>query len=877
MQGSEIRKQFLEYFVGKGHRIVKSSSLIPKDDPTLLFTNAGMVQFKDVYLGVDKREYKRATSAQKCLRAGGKHSDLENVGYTARHHTFFEMLGNFSFGDYFKNEAIDFAWELITEIYRLPTDRLWATVYEEDDEAYDIWNKKIGLGAQRIVRLGEKDNFWAMGETGPCGPCSEIVSDQGESFGCGKEDCKVGYDCDRYLELWNLVFMQYVRDSSGKLNNLPDPSIDTGMGLERITAVIQGVKSNYDTDLLRGIIRDIEEIVGKSYGADPSTDISMRVIADHARAVTFLISDGVLPLNEGRGYVLRRILRRAVRHARMLDIKEPFLYRLANRVKDIMKDFYPEIEERIGFVEDVVRNEEVRFLETIDRGLELLNNEVQKRGKEKILPGNIVFKLYDTYGFPVDLTEDIAKEHGLEIDSSGFLKEMEKQKKQSRLAWKGLGGEELIPIYKEFVAGGLSVIFTGYENTTDTGRITAIIRNGELVDSIKEGESGELITDRTPFYGESGGQVGDKGTINGDSGSASVVDTMKPFLNFIAHRIVVKKGTLWVGDRVELNVDKRLRYGAKTHHTTTHMLHAVLRELLGSHVRQAGSLVAPERLRFDFTHFSPIDDDTIRRIEDTINDRIRWDDEVTIQTDIPYDEAIARGAIAIFEEKYGDRVRVVSIGDYSKELCGGTHLHTSGEVGLFKILHETSSSSGIRRIEAVAGESGWNFIRKQEETLTEASNLLKVPKSDLIPRLKKIIEENISIKDEVNAYKSKMISTKVGELLERVEKINGINVLSAEVPGEGPEDLRKVWDDVRGRFKNGIVALGCRGDGKAYILIGVTKELITKYHAGKIVKELAGMIGGGGGGKADMAQAGGNMPDNLDIVLRKVYDIVSGE
>jgi alanyl-tRNA synthetase len=877
MQGSEIRKQFLEYFVGKGHRIVRSSSLIPKNDPTLLFTNAGMVQFKDVYLGVDRRDYKRATSAQKCLRAGGKHNDLENVGYTARHHTFFEMLGNFSFGDYFKNEAIDFAWELMTEIYRLPTDRLWATVYEEDDEAYDIWNKRIGLSAQRIVRLGEKDNFWAMGETGPCGPCSEIVIDQGESFGCGKADCRVGCDCDRYLELWNLVFMQYVRDSSGKLTALPNPSIDTGMGLERITAVIQGVKSNYDTDLIRGIIRDIEEIVGKSYGVDPSTDISMRVIADHARAVTFLISDGVLPLNEGRGYVLRRILRRAVRHARMLDIKEPFLYRLADRVRDIMKDFYPEIEERIGFVEDVVRNEEVRFLETIDRGLELLNTEVQKRGKEKILPGNVVFKLYDTYGFPVDLTEDIAKEQGLEIDSTGFLKEMEKQKVQSRLARKGLGEEELIPIYKEFVAGGLSVVFTGYENTRDTGRVTAIIRNGELVDSIKEGESGELITDRTPFYGESGGQVGDKGTINGDSGSGSVLDTIKPFLNFVVHRIVVKKGTLWVGDKVELNVDKRLRYGAKTHHTTTHMLHAVLRELLGSHVRQAGSLVAPGRLRFDFTHFSPIDDDTVRRIEDTINDRIRWDDEVAIQTDVLYDEAIASGAIAIFEEKYGDRVRVVSIGDYSKELCGGTHLHTSGEVGLFKILHETSSAAGIRRIEAVAGESGWNFIRKQEETLTEASNLLKVPKSDLIPRLKKIIEENISIKDEVNAYKSKMISSKVGELLERVEKINGINVLSAEVPGEGPEDLRKVWDDVRGRFKNGIVALGCRSDGKAYILIGVTKELIDKYHAGKIVKELAGIIGGGGGGKADMAQAGGNMPDNLNIVLRKVYDIVSGE
>ena len=877
MKGSEIRKKFLEYFVERGHTFVKSSSLIPKHDPTLLFTNAGMVQFKDVFLGVEKRDYKRATSVQKCVRAGGKHSDLENVGYTARHHTFFEMLGNFSFGDYFKSEAIDFAWELITEIFGLPTDRLWVTVYEEDDEAYDMWNKNIGLGADRIVRLGEKDNFWAMGETGPCGPCSEIVIDQGEGFGCGKEDCRAGCDCDRYLELWNLVFMQYVRDSSGKLTNLPNPSIDTGMGLERITAAMQGVKTNYDTDLFIEIIRDIEEMVGKSYGVDPSTDISMRVIADHARAVTFLISDGVLPLNEGRGYVLRRILRRGVRHARMLEIKEPFLYRLVNRVKDMMKDFYPEIEERIGFVQEVVRNEEVRFLETIDRGLELLNTEVQKRGEQKVLPGNVVFKLYDTYGFPADLTEDIAREHGLEIDSAGFDKEMERQKKQSRLAWKGSGEEELTPMYKEFVAGGLGVIFTGYEKTTDTGRVTAIIRNGELVDSIKEGESGELITDITPFYGESGGQVGDKGTIRGDSGSARVLDTTKPFMNLIVHHIVVEKGTLWVGDKVELNVDERLRYGARTHHTTTHILHAVLRELLGSHVRQAGSLVAPERLRFDFTHFSPIDDDTIRRIEDTINDRIRWDDDVSIQTDVPFDDAIASGAIAIFEEKYGDRVRVVSVGEYSKELCGGTHLHTSGEVGLFKILHETSSSAGIRRIEAVAGESGWKFIRKQEEMLDEAANLLRVPRSDLIPRLKKVIEENVSIKDEVRAYKSRMISNKVGELLEGVKKINGVNVLAAEVPGEGPDDLRKVWDDVRGRLKNGVAAFGCRSDGKAYILIGVTKELIDKYHAGKIVKELASIIGGGGGGRADMAQAGGNMPDNLDIVLRKVYDIVSGE
>ena len=875
MKGSEVRQRFLKYFEDNGHTVVRSSSLIPKNDPTLLFTNAGMVQFKDVFLGLEKRPYKRAASSQKCVRAGGKHNDLENVGYTARHHTFFEMLGNFSFGDYFKREAIIFAWDLITEVFKLPKGKLWVTVFRDDDEAFDIWRRETGLPPERISRMEEKDNFWAMGDTGPCGPCSEIIIDQGEAFGCGKPSCAPGCDCDRYLELWNLVFMQYNRDSSSNLTPLPNPSIDTGMGLERITAVLQGVKSNYETDLFRGIISKVEEIAGKPYGANPSSDISMRVIADHSRAVTFLISDGVFPSNEGRGYVLRRILRRAVRHSRMLGIKEPCLFTLIPRVNEIMHDAYPELEERLAFVTEVVKNEEERFFETIDRGLDLLNLEVQKHGEQKILPGEVAFKLYDTYGFPLDLTEDIAKESGLQIDYPAFEKEMDKQREKSRQAWKGSGEEELEPLYKEFVSGGLIVTFTGYESTKDEGRITAIIKEGRLVDSATEGDVAELITDKTPFYGESGGQVGDRGSIEGDGGVADVVDTKKPLLNLIVHHTVIKKGTLWVGDKVALRLDEGFRYGARTHHTTTHILHAVLRETLGTHVRQAGSLVAPGRLRFDFTHFSPIDDKSIRMMEDVINDRVRWDDKVITMTDVPYEEALKSGAMAIFEEKYGDKVRVVGIGDYSRELCGGTHLHTTGEVGLFKIVTETASSAGVRRIEAIAGESAWKFLRKQEETLVEASSVLKVPQSDLIPRLKRVVEENEKLRKELESFKSKMMIERARELLDNVKEVNGIKVLSVEISEAGPDELRKVWDDLKSKFNSCLAVLGARNDGKAFLLVGVTKDLSKKFHAGNIVKELAPLIGGGGGGKSDMAQAGGNQPENLDAALKKVFEIVN--
>lgn len=875
MTGSEIRELFLKYFEENNHTAVNSSSLIPKDDPTLLFTNAGMVQFKDVFLGLEKRSYNRATSSQKCVRAGGKHNDLENVGHTARHHTFFEMLGNFSFGDYFKQEAIEFAWKLMTEVYKLPIDKLWVTVFEDDDEASELWQKVIGLPQDRVLRMGEKDNFWSMGDTGPCGPCSEILIDQGEEFSCGKETCAPGCDCDRYLELWNLVFMQYDRDSEGKMTPLPNPSIDTGMGLERITAILQGVKSNYETDLLRGVIAKAEEISRKTYGDDEDVDVSMRVIADHARAVTFLISDGVFPSNEGRGYVLRRILRRAVRHAKMLGIEEPCLYKITYRVKEIMHDAYPELEERIDFVSDVVKNEEERFFETIDRGLELLKVEIDNHKAEKVIPGDVVFKLYDTFGFPVDLTEDIAGEHGLTLDQAGFEKEMEQQRTKSREAWKGDDDGQLEPLYKEFISGGLTSIFTGYDRTSDEGRITAIIKDGVLVDSASEGDQVEIITDQTPFYGESGGQVGDRGSIKSDKGISEVLDTKKPFPGIIVHHAKIKKGSLWVGDKIELKVDEKFRHGVETHHSTTHILHAVLREVLGAHVGQAGSLVAPGRLRFDFTHHSPIEEKDLRKMEDMINERLRWDDNVIIETDVPYDDAIKKGAMAFFQEKYGDKVRVVSIGDYSVELCGGTHLNTSGEAGLFKIVSEGASSAGVRRIDALAGKSAWDLMRGKEDTLSEASNILRVSESDLISRLKKLVEENESVKSELDTYKNKALSEKAGDLMDNIKEVNGTKLLSVEVPGANPGQLRKVWDDVKSKIDSGVAVLGSKSNGKAFILVGVTKDLTNKYHSGNMVKELAPIIGGKGGGKPDLAQAGGENPDNLNDALSKAQDIIS--
>ncbi|MGQ0792475.1 MAG: alanine--tRNA ligase [Deltaproteobacteria bacterium] len=874
MTGSEIRQTFLKYFESNGHSPVKSSSLIPRNDPTLLFTNAGMVQFKDVFLGLDNRPYRRATTCQKCVRAGGKHNDLENVGYTARHHTFFEMLGNFSFGDYFKRDAIKFGWELMAQVYKLPVERLWVTVFRDDDEAYEIWRKEIGISPSRLVRMGEKDNFWAMGDTGPCGPCSEILIDQGESFSCGSPGCAFGCDCDRYLELWNLVFMQYERDASGTLTPLPRPSIDTGMGLERVTAVLQGARSNYETDLLRGIISKVEEIAARPYGERADTDVSMRVIADHARAVTFLISDGVIPSNDGRGYVLRRILRRAVRHARMLGIKDSCLHKLAPRVNEIMGGNYAEIGERLEFVADVIRNEEERFFDTIDRGLELLGAEIQKHSEEKILPGEVAFKLYDTFGFPLDLTQDISRERGFALDSAGFEAQMERQQERSRQSWKGAGDDALAPLLREFAAGGLASLFTGYGRTEDEGRITAIIKGGTLLDSASEGDRVEIICDRTPFYGESGGQTGDRGVVEAESGSADVLDTKKPLQNLIVHYALIKSGSLWVGDKVNLRVDPRLRGGTETHHSATHILHAVLRETLGSHVRQGGSLVAPERMRFDFSHFAPIEDNTLRRMEEVINERVRRDDRVITAADVPYNDAVKSGAMAIFEEKYGDKVRVVSIGDYSRELCGGTHIESTGEAGLFKITAEGASAAGVRRIEAVAGEAAWRFMRRREDILGEAAAFLRAPESELVSRLKKLAEENERLRGEIDKFKEQGIRESAKSIMDGVKSVGGMNVLSAQIPGAGADELRRAWDSLKAGLCPGVAALGGSNEGRAYLLVGVTKELVGRFHAGNIVKEIAPIIGGGGGGKPDLAQAGGGKPEKLAEAVDMIFEIV---
>ncbi len=875
MKGSEVRKKFIEYFKSHGHSPVKSSSLIPKSDPTLLFTNAGMVQFKNVFTGTEKRDYKRATSSQKCVRAGGKHNDLDNVGYTARHHTFFEMLGNFSFGDYFKEDAINFGWDLLTNGYGITSEKLFVTVYKDDNEAFNIWKKKIGVPESRIKRLGEKDNFWQMGDTGPCGPCSEILIDQGEEFGCGKADCAVGCDCDRYLELWNLVFMQYEKDASGNMNPLPNPSIDTGMGLERVSAILQGVKSNYETDLLRDIISGIEELSSKEYLSDESTKVSMRVIADHSRAVAFLISDGVFPSNEGRGYVLRRILRRAVRHSKFLGINDPFLYKVLPYVNKVMGEVYPELVERADFAAEVVKNEEVRFLETIDRGLDLLNEEVEKLDKKnKILSGDVVFKLYDTYGFPVDLTEDLTKNKSIKIDFEGFEEEMEKQKTKSRKAWKGSGEEDFIQIYNEFISGGLITDFVGYSKLESDSVITAIIKNGLPVDSADKGEEVEVLVDVTPFYGESGGQIGDRGNIVGPGFEAQVVDTKKPFPTLFVHRCVVDKGSMWVGDKVKMKVDPEFRKNVIAHHTSTHILHAVLKEILGTHVNQAGSLVTSDKLRFDFSHYSAIPEKDISNIEDIANERIRRDDKLEIKYDVPYDEAVKDGATAIFEEKYGDSVRVVSIGDYSKELCGGTHVDSTGEIGLLKIATETASSAGVRRIEALCGEAAWNFVKDQNFILKQVSSSLKVPQSDLVTRLNKLLDENAFLQKELESFKSKELHNETGKLTDDIEEINGINFLATVVSVTNANELRSIWDDLKQKIKSGVVVFAAKDVNKALLLVGVTKDLTDKYHAGNMVKELAEIIGGKGGGRPDMAQAGGSKPENIEKLLNRSRELI---
>ncbi len=874
MKGSEIRSLFLSYFENQGHKILPSSSLIPRDDPTLLFTNAGMVQFKDIFIGDKSRTVPKAATSQKCMRAGGKHNDLENVGRTARHQTFFEMLGNFSFGDYFKEKAIPLAWDFLTQKLSLPTDRLWVSVYHDDDEAYRIWKEKMHVPEERILRLGEKDNFWAMGDTGPCGPCSEIHIDQGEGTGCGRAECDVECDCDRFLEIWNLVFMQYSRDVSGKLTPLPAPSIDTGMGLERIAAVVQGVTSNYDTDLFAGIIEAICALSEVRYGDAPSSDTSIRVIADHIRALTFLIADGVLPSNEGRGYVLRRVLRRAARHGKLLNVEGPFLYRLSAVVVDEMREAYPELVPAREHVAAVIRNEEERFLHTLDQGLMLLNEEIEKlmQAGETTLPGSEVFKLYDTYGFPLDLTQDILKEKGFSLDEKGFHEAMARQRERARASWKGGEEKGVDPVYKG-LAEKFSTSFVGYDQTETTGSIVALIRDGKVLEEVRSGEEAMAVLDVTSFYAESGGQVGDVGRFEWEGGSAVVGETRRPAGEMIVHTLRVEEGVLRKGQSVTARVDGDARRNTANNHTATHILHALLRQVLGDHVKQAGSWVAPDRLRFDFTHFVQVGPRELERIERLANEWIRRDAPVRKEVKA-LNEALGEGVTALFGEKYGDEVRVISIPGLSKELCGGTHIGRTGEIGLFKIVHEGGIAAGVRRIEAVTAEQAYRSFKAFESELLNLSELVRGVPGEIVPRVEKIIRERKALASEVAALKRELAELKGGDLAKEIREVEGIKVLSRRMDRLSIEELRGFADQARDKIGSGVVVAGTVNDGKVALVAMVTRDLTGKVHAGNLIREVAKITGGGGGGRPDMAQAGGKDPSKLDQALSLVTDLV---
>ena len=875
MDSNEIRTAFLSYFENRDHRIVPSSPLVPKEDPSLLFTNAGMVQFKRVFLREEKRDYTRATSSQKCVRAGGKHNDLENVGKTARHHTFFEMLGNFSFGDYFKEGAIEFGWDLLTHHMGLPKEKLWVSVYEEDEEAFDIWHRKVGIPSERIVRLGRKDNFWAMGETGPCGPCSEVIIDQGEGVGCGRSDCGVACECDRFLELWNLVFMQFNREEDGQMTPLPKPCIDTGMGLERITAVLQGVTSNYDTDLFCDIIARIEEISSRKYGEDEAGDISIRVIADHARAAAFLIGDGVLPDKVGRGYVLRRILRRAIRHGRTLGIKGPFLGEVFGVGAELMRKAYPELVKHRNYIRRVIELEETGFSETLDRGLSLLREETDRLTQvgRKIVPGNVVFMLYDTYGFPVDLTEDIVQEQGFSIDLDGFEGAMEEQRRKARESWKGMGDEGFKEIYGRISSEGVETEFRGYHELQCTSTVVKIIQGDHLVEGAKKGDLVEIVVGKTPFYGETGGQVGDKGRMVRDGLFVEINDARSPLPGLVVHRGLVKEGTFRIGDEVLLSVDEETRRRTALNHTATHLLHSALRETLGDHVKQAGSLVEPHRLRFDFTHFSPVTEEELVRVEDVVNQRIRQNIGVDIKEEETR-EAIQGGATALFGEKYGDKARVVSIADFSKELCGGTHTSRTGDVGLFKIVSETGVAAGVRRIEALTGEDAIRYMRQEEEVLKRVASMVKAPSREVASKVQKLLDHQRKLEGEIESLRGKLASGKSMDLMDQVRVIKGVKVLAVQVEVGDPKSLRNIGDTLRDRIGSGIVLLGSKRGGKVFLLIMVTDDLLSRFNADTMIKRVAKKVSGTGGGQPGMAQAGGTDASKLEDALHSIYKIV---
>ncbi|MFQ5839543.1 MAG: alanine--tRNA ligase [Candidatus Methylomirabilales bacterium] len=872
--GGDLRRLFLQFFARHDHVIVPSSPLTPLADPTLLFTNAGMVQFKDVFLGRERRDYLRATSCQKCLRAGGKHNDLENVGQTARHHTFFEMLGNFSFGDYFKDRAIAYAWEFLTKEVGLPQEKLWVTIYQDDDQAFELWQRIAGVSPDRIIRLGEQDNFWAMGDTGPCGPCSEIVIDQGPGpWACGQPTCRVGCNCDRFLELWNLVFMQFVRDESGTLSPLPRPSIDTGAGLERLAAVLQQVPSNFDTDLLRPLIAQVEELSGRPYGHSPRDDISMRVIADHARATAFLITDGVFPGNEGRGYVLRRIMRRAFRHGRLLGLEGPFLSRITAEVTTVMREAYPEL---LAMQERATREiiaEEERFGHTLRMAIPRLEAEIQeaKAGHPDgaRLTGEQLFKLYDTYGLPRDIIEEIASEQDVTCDWTGFEAGMAGQRQRARVSGTAFKLADVPAAFRGIVTDR-PTRFHGYEEEALDAEIVAIAQGGKPVRTALEGEEADLILDQTPFYAEGGGQIADTGHLEGAEGRADVLDVQKPVPELFVHRIRVRRGRFTVGDRVRAAIDAGRRAIIVKNHTGTHLLHEALHRVLGDHVRQEGSLVAPDRLRFDFRHFGPVTAEELGRIERLVNEQIWRNPSVTIEEGVPFEEALQRKARAFFADKYGDRVRVVAIPGFGAELCGGTHTRAVGEIGIFRIVGEGGVAAGIRRIEAYTGPGAYDHLRQEGEALRVAAEVLKTKPFELPERVGRLSGAARGLEREVDQLRARLASRLADELLNQAERVEGIRLVRGRVENLDQRALRDLADRLRTKIGSGVIVLGAIEDGKVNWVAGVTSDLTGQIHAGRLIKEVAKITEGGGGGRPDLAEAGGKAPSKIDQALHDV-------
>ena len=852
---AQIRSAFIDYFAKHGHQAVSSSSLIPHDDPTLLFTNAGMNQFKDVFLGTEKRAYTRAVSSQRCVRAGGKHNDLDNVGYTARHHTFFEMLGNFSFGDYFKTEAIQFAWQFLTEELKLPKDKLLVTVYSEDDEAHGIWKDTIGIPEEKIIRIATSDNFWSMGDTGPCGPCSEIFYDHGEHIWGGPPGSPEE-DGDRFIEIWNLVFMQFSRQADGTMEPLPKPSIDTGMGLERISAIMQDVHSNYEIDLFQALIKAAAEIVG----TNDLENKSLRVIADHIRSCAFLISDGAMPSNEGRGYVLRRIIRRAVRHGYKLGANDIFFYRLVQALSDQMSDAYPELKEQQEVIEKVLRVEEEQFSRTLERGMSLLNQALGEMEGD-VVPGELVFKLYDTYGFPADLTADVAREKGYTIDEEGFAANMQKQRERAQQSSQ-FGAD-----YANVVSVDHTTRFTGYEKIEQTSEVVAIVVDGEEVESVSDAAEALVFLDQTPFYAESGGQVGDTGTLTAGSNTVAVVDTVK-LGNAFAHKGSVS-GQIKIGDQVVAVIDSQARRDIALNHSATHLLHAALRQLLGEHVTQKGSLVDKDKLRFDFSHLEAVTEQQLLEIEQLVNAQVRANNPLTTEL-MAIDAAKEAGAMALFGEKYDDEVRVVRMGDFSIELCGGTHVDSTGDIGLFKIVSEGGIASGVRRIEAITGAAALEYVQLQQGRIAQAAQLIKADPNALVDRIKGLLQLSKDLEKQNQQLTQKLNAQKGADVLSSAIEIKGVKVLVSEMPGVQSKALRPMMDDLKNQIGSGVICIGTANGDKVSLITGVTKDLVEKIKAGELVNYVAAQVGGKGGGRPDMAQAGGTQPENLAKALSSV-------